>query len=210
MVHATWWLCPWEEGSGGCNDPPFESRGSSWWHWCIPCDIKNHGSRLAPAPFCALINFFSSLNKRSLSHIQRTTLWPNGKAERLCMRGHRVKPCGGHNIFALDILANPTLPCGSLVLVHIMPSQRPVNHPVTATSSFVCPVSSMPAWIVLPCVKFWLVCTLAMSPCLYHTDAMCHLISDDMSSCLYSTDSTCHPISGSTWHLFCQFFLLTS
>ena len=85
-----------------------------------------------------------------LTHIPITTLWPNGKAERLCMRGHRVEPHGGHNIFALDILVNLMLPHGGLELVHLMPNQRPVNRLVTAciaTSSSVHPVSGMPACI---------------------------------------------------------------
>ena len=61
------------------------------------------------------------------------------KALSILCKGHGVEPRGGHN-FVLALLANPVLPRGSLGLVHLMPSRRPVNRQVTAHTAM-CSIS---------------------------------------------------------------------
>ena len=111
------------------------------------------------APFCANINFNPTLNKFYCLCIPRTHVARVVKALSILCRGHGVEPRGGHN-FVLDLLVNPVLPHGSLGLVHLMPSRRPVNCQVTSRTT-TCSISIGP--YVHP-----------TSPCLYCMDATWH------------------------------------
>ena len=99
-------------------------------------------------------------------------LWANGKVERLCRRGHRVKPRGGHN-FCIRHIGQSRAATWRLGIgpphVQSSSSQLPRCRQVTAMSPSVRPVSSM-----LDRIR----------------TAMCHLVIGP-----YCTDATCHPLS---------------
>ena len=91
-------------------------------------------------------------------------------------------------IFALDILANPVLPCGGLGLVHLMPSW----HPSQPQSH--CPYCHVT--IRTPSQQYassdrTAMCHLVIGP--YYTDAMCHPLSSSMCRLLVGP-YTCHVI----------------